>query len=233
MAFATATPRSVIGGQALEIVLHQRLQHPITSGGWAREAERDANESLIMTLGRNARIGNASGFAPLFRRNPEDGLMKIIAPYSAAMFILLTVPAAAQDKKPTVQPNELTVEVQKKPPLQLSEQQRVKIQDALVTAHSAQKTPDKFVAKVGDQIPTKLKLDAMPAPLINQEPVLKQYDFVKLDNELLVVDPMNKTIVAVIPRKFPKEPATQGSAPSGQTNDPASHGDEAETTKKD
>ena len=45
----------------------------------------------------------------------------------------------------------------------------------------------------------------MPAPLINQEPVLKQYDFVKLDNDLLVVDPMDSTVVAVIPRKFPKD----------------------------
>jgi hypothetical protein len=36
----------------------------------------------------------------------------------------------------------------------------------------------------------------------------------------------------VIPRKFPKEQATQGSAPSGQTRDQASKGDEAETNKK-
>ena len=47
--------------------------------------------------------------------------------------------------------------------------------------------------------------------------MLKQYDFVKLDNDLLAIDPMDSTVVAVIPRKFPKEQATQGSAPSGQT----------------
>jgi hypothetical protein len=86
--------------------------------------------------------------------------------------------------------------------LQLSDEQRRKIQDALVTAHSAQKTPEKFEAKVGEKVPTTLKLDAMPAPLINQEPVLKQYD---LDNDLLVVDPMDSTVVVVIPLKFPKE----------------------------
>ena len=101
-----------------------------------------------------------------------------------------------------------------------------------MTTHSAQKTPDNFEAKVGEKVPTKLKLDAMPAPLINQEPVLKQYDFVKLDNDLLVVDPMDSTVVAVIPREFPKEQATQSSVPSGQTHDPASQGDEAETSKK-
>jgi hypothetical protein len=43
---------------------------------------------------------------------------------------------------------------------------------------------------------------------------------------------MNTTVVAVIPRKFPNDQPTQGSAPSGQTHDPASKGDEAETNKK-
>jgi Protein of unknown function (DUF1236) len=157
--------------------------------------------------------------------------MRTLLSCSAAL-ILLTVSATAQDNEPTIQPDELTAEAKQKPPLQLSDQERREIQDALVTAHSAQKTPDKFEAKVGEKVPATLKLDAMPAPLINQQPVLKQYDFVKLDNILLVVDPMNSTVVAVIPRKFSKDQATQGSAPSGQTHDPASQGDEAETNKK-
>jgi Protein of unknown function (DUF1236) len=149
-----------------------------------------------------------------------------------AVLILLAVSATAQNNQPTIQPNDLNAGAQQKLPLQLSDEQRGKIQDALVTAHSAQKTPDNFEAKVGTKVPTALKLDAMPAPLINEEPVLKQYNFVKLENDLLVVDPMNSMIVAVIPRKFPKDQATQGSAPSGQTHDPASQGDEAETNKK-
>ncbi|MGB8894435.1 MAG: hypothetical protein WCD13_09020 [Pseudolabrys sp.] len=98
--------------------------------------------------------------------------MKPLLCCSAAL-ILVTVSATAQNNKPTIQPNELTESVKQKPPLQLSDQQRRKIQDALVTAYSAQKTPDKFEAKVGEKVPTALKLDAMPAPLINQEPVLK------------------------------------------------------------
>jgi Protein of unknown function (DUF1236) len=94
-----------------------------------------------------------------------------------------------------------------KPPLQSTDEQCRKIQDALVTAHSAQKTPDKFEAKVGAKVPTQLKLDTMPQSLAHDEPVLKQYDFVKLNNDLLVVDPMNSTVVAIIPRKFPKDHA--------------------------
>ena len=152
--------------------------------------------------------------------------------FGSVALVLFAVSAMAQNSNAPIQPGALTAAAKQKPPLQLSDQQRRKIQEALVTAHSAQKTPDKFAAKVGEKVPTTLKLDAMPAPLINQEPVLKQYDFVKLDNDLLVVDPMDSTVVAVIPRKFPKEQATQGSAPSGQTHDPASQGDEAETSKK-
>src|SRR5215813_2047677 len=140
--------------------------------------------------------------------------MKTLLSCSAAL-VLLAVSATAQNNNPTIEPNELTAGMKQKPPLQLSDQQRREIQDALVTAHSAQKTPDKFEAKVGKKVPAGLKLDAMPAPLINQQPVLKQYDFVKLEDNLLVVDPMNSTVVAVIPRKFPTHQATQGSAPSG------------------
>jgi hypothetical protein len=152
--------------------------------------------------------------------------------YCSAALIVLAVSANAQNNEPTIQPNELTAIAKAKPLLQLNDEQRRKIQDALVTAHSAQKAPDNFEAKVGVKVPTKLKLDPMPASLINEEPMLKQYDFVKLDNDLLVVDPMDSTVIAVIPRKFPKDEGTQGSAPSGQTHDPASQGDEAETSKK-
>jgi hypothetical protein len=157
--------------------------------------------------------------------------MKSLLCCSAAL-VLLAVSATAQNNNPTIEPNELTATAKQKPPLQLSDQQRHEIQEALVTAHSAQKAPDRFEAKAGAKLPTALKIDAMPAPLINQEPVLKQYGFVKLENDLLVVDPMDNTVVAVIPRKFPKEQATQGSAPSGQTHDPASQGHDAEITKK-
>jgi len=158
--------------------------------------------------------------------------MKTLLCCSTAL-ILLALPATAQTNQPTIEPNDLNAGAVQKPPLQLTDHQRIKIQDALVTAHSAQKTPAKFEPKVGAKIPTALKLDAMPAPLINEEPELKEYGFVKLENDLLVIDPMKSTIVAVIPRKFPKDQATQGRAPSGQTQDPASKGDEAETHKKD
>jgi hypothetical protein len=155
--------------------------------------------------------------------------MKALMVCCGAVLTLLVVSAAAQDNTSTIEPHDLT---KQKPPLTLSEQQRAKIQDALVTAHSAQKAPENFEPEVGAKVPNKLKLDVMPAPLINEEPVLKQYGFVKLEKNILVVDPMEITIVAVIPRKFPTEQTTQGQAPSGRTEDPASHGHDPEIQKK-
>src|SRR5262249_2393834 len=92
----------------------------------------------------------------------------------SATLILLAVSATAQDSNAPLKPAELTATATQKPPLQLSDEQRRKIQDDLVTAHTAQKTPDNFEAKVGETLRTKLKMDPMPAPLINEEPVLKQ-----------------------------------------------------------
>jgi hypothetical protein len=160
--------------------------------------------------------------------------MKNLLCCSAVLLVLAgsaSAQAQAQDNKPTIEPSDLTAEAKQKPPLQLTDEQRRKIQEALVEAHSAQNTPANFQAKVGEKVPTVLKLDAMPESLINEEPALKQYDFVKLENQVLVVDPMNTTVVAVIARKFPND-EEQGGAASGQTPDPASQGDEAETAKK-
>ena len=63
--------------------------------------------------------------------------------------VILAVSATAQNANAPIQPNELTTTAKAKPPLQLSDEQRRKIQDALVTAHSAQKTPDNFEANQG------------------------------------------------------------------------------------
>src|SRR6185436_20010618 len=61
--------------------------------------------------------------------------MKILIYCGAAVSLLLAVPAAAQNTAPTIQLHELTAQAQKKPPLRLNDQQRLAIQEALVTAH--------------------------------------------------------------------------------------------------
>jgi hypothetical protein len=127
--------------------------------------------------------------------------MKILIWYGAIAAMLLTAAAIAQDKV-TLNPNELTVEA-KRPPLQLSDQQRTLIQDSLTTENTEQKAPDKFEAKIGEALPPTMTLDVMPERLVAREPSLEPYGYAKLPKEVLVIDPMKKTIIAILPRQSP------------------------------
>ena len=126
--------------------------------------------------------------------------MKPLLYGAATALVLLSIPALAQDK--TLDPNNITAEVQR-PPLQINDQQRTAIQDALETENTEQKAPDKFEPKVGETLPATMTVDAMPEPLIQREPSLKQYGYAKLPKDVLVLDPMKKTIVAIVPLKVP------------------------------
>jgi hypothetical protein len=119
----------------------------------------------------------------------------------AAALALLSTAALAQTK-PSVEPNKLTVE-SKRPPLQLNDKQRAAIEQGLVSENTQQKTPPKFEAKVGAPIPASMTVDVMPPKLVAQEPSLQPYGYAKLAKDLLVIDPMKKTIVAIIPRLQP------------------------------
>jgi hypothetical protein len=127
-------------------------------------------------------------------------VMKTVLCTAVAALVLLSSPALAQDK--TLDPNGITVDA-KRPPLQLNDQQRSAIQDALETENTQQKTPPEFEPAVGETLPGTMKMDAMPARLIQREPSLKQYGYAKLSKNVLVIDPMKKTIIAVIPLKVP------------------------------
>ncbi|HTT48603.1 MAG TPA: hypothetical protein VMG39_11455 [Pseudolabrys sp.] len=148
-----------------------------------------------------------------------------------AALALLSIGALAQNK-PSVEPNKLTVE-SKRPPLQLNDKQRAALEQGLVSENTQQKTPPKFAAKVGTPIPASIKVDVMPAKLLQQEPSLEPYGYAKLAKELLVIDPMKKTIVAVIPRLQPASgkdlkpadwAATRGRELTGQAPQPAAAG---------
>jgi hypothetical protein len=121
--------------------------------------------------------------------------------YGAAAMLLLTASAAAQNK-PTQDPNKLTTQTQRST-LQLSDEQRGDIQAALATENTQQKTPAKFEPKVGDTIPLTMTVDVMPPKAVAKNPSLQPFGYAKLAKEILVIDPMKKTIVAVIPRQEP------------------------------
>ena len=144
--------------------------------------------------------------------------MRTILLSGAAALALLSAPALspalAQDNvrsDKTVQPHEL--EAQKRPPLKVSDKQQAAIRDGLVAEHTQQKTPDGFQPKVGDALPKVMKVDVMPQDLIRREPSLKEYGYAKTASDILVLDPMTKTIIAVVPRKFPAAAAAKKETP--------------------
>ena len=127
--------------------------------------------------------------------------MKALMCCGAAALVLLSLPAQAQDKR-TVEPNALTVAA-KRPPMQLNERQRGAIQDALAEEDTEQKTPPNFAPEVGDTLPLTVKVDVMPQRLVAREPSLQPFGYAKLARQVLVIDPMKKTIIAILPRRAP------------------------------
>lgn len=125
---------------------------------------------------------------------------KLVRGAAAALFVL-SLPALAEDVT-TLSPNEITIH-SKRPQLGLSDEQRGAIETALETENTEQKTPPDYQPKVGAAIPLTMTLDVMPQTLIHQQPSLAQYGYAKLARDLLVIDPMKKTVIAVIQRQSP------------------------------
>ncbi len=90
-----------------------------------------------------------------------------------------------------------------KPPLQLSEAERAAIAEALVTEHTYQRRPKDFEPRVGVTVKADIKLNPMPRPLVYEVPRLVEYTYAKLQENVLVIDPMSMKVVDVIPRKYP------------------------------
>ncbi len=140
--------------------------------------------------------------------------MKAMILSGAAALVLLAVPAAAQnDQSKTIDPIELSKQV-KGPPAQLSDEQKNAIQNALVAEHSEQKTPKGFKPQVGEELPSSMKVDALPQPLVREQPSLKEYGYAKTGDDILVLNPMSKKIIAVLPRKFPATTGANATSPA-------------------
>ena len=145
--------------------------------------------------------------------------MRTLLLSGAAALALLTAPAFspafAQDNvrsDKTVQPHDL--EAAKRPPLKVDDKQQAAIREGLVAEHTQQKTPDGFQPKVGDALPKIMKVDVMPQELTRREPSLKEYGYAKTASDILLLDPMSKKIVAVIPRKFPADANAKSPTPA-------------------
>jgi hypothetical protein len=103
------------------------------------------------------------------------------------------------------------VTAEKKPPLQLSEQQQQTVVADITAQATHQATPKEFTAKVGEPIPKAVEFHGMPPSIVSDVPELKNYAYAHLDGDILIVDPLERKIAAMIP--LPKNLVQQSSAP--------------------
>jgi hypothetical protein len=101
---------------------------------------------------------------------------------------------AAEMDRPAAQTIEVTIDS-----LKLSEQDKAAVITAAVEAKTHQKTPKEFTPAVGAPVPTALYRHAFKPEIARKVPALKQYWYAYLDREIVLIDSMQKKVVAVIP----------------------------------
>jgi hypothetical protein len=87
-------------------------------------------------------------------------------------------------------------------PLQLDNPQREQIRKAVLTEHTEvefqlpeTKPAKDFNPTVGAKLPSSLTPVGLPQPLLTQLPQLRNYDYLKVKNQVLIVNAMTHTIV--------------------------------------
>jgi hypothetical protein len=92
------------------------------------------------------------------------------------------------------------------PPLALSDADHAKIAQAVSAKDTevtftlkATKAAKSYQPAVGAAIPKQLKPHPLPRPLVNEMPALKQYTYLKLKHQVLIVDPMTRKVVDLFP----------------------------------
>jgi hypothetical protein len=142
----------------------------------------------------------------------EDTMFHRLSTVLAAGWVLaLAGPAAAQNSGPsgpasggviqseTPQQGGSVVTAEKKPGVNLSEQQKQMVIDAIVDRKSHQVTPKEFKAELGADVSSKVDLHAMPPKVVSDVAALKDFMYAHLDREIVIVDAMDKKVVALLP----------------------------------
>ncbi len=88
------------------------------------------------------------------------------------------------------------------PKLKLTNDQREQIRKAVLPEHNAvefqlktTKSAKSFTPEIGEKLPKGVKAQALPIPIRSQIPELRDYWYVKMKDQVLIVDGMTNKIV--------------------------------------
>ena len=83
------------------------------------------------------------------------------------------------------------------PKLELTPSQRSAIYQE-VHQDKSKVAPSRFVTNVGADVPPMIELYTLPDDILANNPVTKLYKFTRVDDEIVLVDPTNMRVIAVI-----------------------------------
>ncbi len=96
------------------------------------------------------------------------------------------------------------------PQINLTNAQREQVRQAVLTEHNAiefqlksTKAAKNFTPEVGATLPKGLQPLGFPQPVLNQLPQLRDYSYVKMKDQVLIVDAMTRKIVDVFSQTQP------------------------------
>ena len=96
------------------------------------------------------------------------------------------------------------------PKLDLTNTQREQIRKAVLTEHNEvefrlapTKSAKNFTPTVGAKIPKGIKAQSLPTPVLSQMPELRDYMYVKMKDQVLIVNGMTSEIVDVFAETQP------------------------------
>jgi len=81
----------------------------------------------------------------------------------------------------------------------LNEQQNTRVATAIRQANVRPLTNVNFSIAVGTTIPADIQVNSLPAALVEVVPQYRGFNFVVVEQEVLIIDPTSRAIVAVIP----------------------------------
>lgn len=116
---------------------------------------------------------------------------------AAALALMLGIgAAAAQQSKPdgaSGQPPEAPAVAP------LDEQQRARISQSIAALNVAPLRRVRFSLAIGAEAPRSLKLRPLPAAAVEAAPQFRGHSFVRVDEDILIIEPKSYRIVAVMP----------------------------------
>ena len=84
--------------------------------------------------------------------------------------------------------------------LKLTTTQRHEIYRAVSKQKMSQAVPAKFAAMVGETVPSSVKLHPLPASAVKQVPAAKSYNYARLGENVILVNPSSKKVADIITR---------------------------------